>query len=89
MTVGLVPGAALSGRPSPYHPQLLLDDMAPHPGSESVCGVSGSVPVRCRLLCVLCCDLDSFLLLESQYALCSMLLLRQKENVTEPAGAQG
>ncbi|XP_030201530.1 protein broad-minded isoform X1 [Gadus morhua] len=42
-----------------------------------------------RLLCVLCCDLDSFLLLESQYALCSMLLLRQKENVTEPAEAQG
>ncbi|CAL8316051.1 unnamed protein product [Lota lota] len=42
-----------------------------------------------RLLSVLCCNLDSFLLLESQYAICSMLLRCQKENVTEPAGAQG
>ncbi|KAK0148831.1 Protein broad-minded [Merluccius polli] len=42
-----------------------------------------------RLLSVLCCNLDSFLLLESQYAICSMLLLCQKENVTEPASAEG
>lgn len=37
----------------------------------------------CRLLSVLCCNLDSFLLLESQYNICSMLLQSQRENVTE------
>ena len=37
----------------------------------------------CRLLSVLCCNLDSFLLLESQYNICSMLLQCQRENVTE------
>ncbi|XP_031717290.1 protein broad-minded isoform X3 [Anarrhichthys ocellatus] len=36
-----------------------------------------------RLLSVLCCNLDSFLLLESQYNICSMLLKSQRENVTE------
>ncbi|XP_026196456.1 protein broad-minded [Anabas testudineus] len=36
-----------------------------------------------RLLSVLCCNLDSFLLLESQYNICSMLLQSQKENVVE------
>uniref|UniRef100_A0A4W6EPP2 Protein broad-minded n=1 Tax=Lates calcarifer TaxID=8187 RepID=A0A4W6EPP2_LATCA len=36
-----------------------------------------------RLLSVLCCSLDSFLLLESQYNICSMLLQSQRENVTE------
>ncbi|XP_032398929.1 protein broad-minded isoform X1 [Etheostoma spectabile] len=36
-----------------------------------------------RLLSVLCCNLDSFLLLESQYNICSMLLQSQRENVTE------
>ncbi|XP_040925357.1 protein broad-minded isoform X2 [Betta splendens] len=36
-----------------------------------------------RLLSVLCCHLDSFLLLESQYNICSMLLQSQKENVIE------
>ncbi|XP_076021448.1 protein broad-minded [Genypterus blacodes] len=36
-----------------------------------------------RLLSVLCCCLDSFLLLESQYSICSMLLQCQRENVTE------
>ncbi|XP_045917373.1 protein broad-minded [Micropterus dolomieu] len=36
-----------------------------------------------RLLSVLCCNLDSFLLLESQYDICSMLLQSQRENVTE------
>uniref|UniRef100_A0A7N8YJ72 Protein broad-minded n=1 Tax=Mastacembelus armatus TaxID=205130 RepID=A0A7N8YJ72_9TELE len=36
-----------------------------------------------RLLSVLCCNLDSFLLLESQYSICSMLLQSQRENVTE------
>ncbi|XP_041660694.1 protein broad-minded [Cheilinus undulatus] len=37
-----------------------------------------------RLLSVLCCNLDSFLLLESQYNICSMLLQSQGEDVTEP-----
>uniref|UniRef100_A0A665V1G2 Protein broad-minded n=1 Tax=Echeneis naucrates TaxID=173247 RepID=A0A665V1G2_ECHNA len=36
-----------------------------------------------RLLSVLSCNLDSFLLLESQYAICSMLLQSQRENATE------
>ncbi|KAF3703043.1 Protein broad-minded TBC1 domain family member 32 [Channa argus] len=36
-----------------------------------------------RLLSVLCCNLDSFLLLETQYNICSILLQSQKENVTE------
>uniref|UniRef100_A0A8C4ECP3 Protein broad-minded n=1 Tax=Dicentrarchus labrax TaxID=13489 RepID=A0A8C4ECP3_DICLA len=36
-----------------------------------------------RLLSVICCNLDSFLLLESQYNICSMLLQSQRENVTE------
>ncbi|KAK5879748.1 hypothetical protein CesoFtcFv8_022841 [Champsocephalus esox] len=36
-----------------------------------------------RLLSVLCCNLDSFLLLESQYNIVSMLLQSQRENVTE------
>ncbi|KAL7389046.1 hypothetical protein ABVT39_025382 [Epinephelus coioides] len=36
-----------------------------------------------RLLSVLCCNLDSFLLLESQFNICSMLLQSQRENVTE------
>ncbi|XP_037607378.1 protein broad-minded isoform X2 [Sebastes umbrosus] len=34
-----------------------------------------------RLLSVLCCNLDSFLLLESQFNICSMLLQSQRENV--------
>ncbi|XP_058470167.1 protein broad-minded [Solea solea] len=37
-----------------------------------------------RLLSVLCCNLDSFLLLESQYNICSTLLRSQRENVAEP-----
>nr|XP_040016630.1 protein broad-minded isoform X3 [Gasterosteus aculeatus aculeatus] len=36
-----------------------------------------------RLLSVLCSNLDSFLLLESQYNICSMLLQSQRENVLE------
>ncbi|XP_029318719.1 LOW QUALITY PROTEIN: protein broad-minded [Cottoperca gobio] len=36
-----------------------------------------------RLLSVLCCNLDSFLLLESQYNICSMLLQSQRENVAD------
>uniref|UniRef100_A0A3P9BDK7 Protein broad-minded n=1 Tax=Maylandia zebra TaxID=106582 RepID=A0A3P9BDK7_9CICH len=35
-----------------------------------------------RLLNVLCCNLDSFLLLESQYSICSMLLQSQMRNNT-------
>ncbi|XP_056283570.1 protein broad-minded isoform X2 [Pseudoliparis swirei] len=42
-----------------------------------------------RLLSVLCCNLDSFLLLESQYNLCSMLLKSQRENVTEMDSDEG
>uniref|UniRef100_A0A672S848 Protein broad-minded-like n=1 Tax=Sinocyclocheilus grahami TaxID=75366 RepID=A0A672S848_SINGR len=37
-----------------------------------------------RLLSVLCCNLDSFLLLESQYNLSELLLQGQRDNVTEP-----
>ncbi|XP_022626071.1 protein broad-minded [Seriola dumerili] len=42
-----------------------------------------------RLLSVLCCNLDSFLLLESQYNICSMLLQSQRENATEPVTSEG
>ncbi|XP_020492720.2 protein broad-minded [Labrus bergylta] len=42
-----------------------------------------------RLLSVLCCNLDSFLLLESQYNICSMLLQSQREDVTEPVSSEG
>uniref|UniRef100_A0A673M6T0 Protein broad-minded n=1 Tax=Sinocyclocheilus rhinocerous TaxID=307959 RepID=A0A673M6T0_9TELE len=37
-----------------------------------------------RLLSVLCCNLDSFLLLESQYNLSELLLQGQRDDVTEP-----
>nr|DBA26619.1 TPA: hypothetical protein GDO54_010859 [Pyxicephalus adspersus] len=40
-----------------------------------------------RLLNVLCCNLDSLLLLESQYKLCEMLLNAQKENIPESSQA--
>lgn len=43
----------------------------------------------CRLLNVLCCNLDSFLLLESQYNICSMLLQSQMGNVTDPDSSEG
>ncbi|KAK5852652.1 hypothetical protein PBY51_006503 [Eleginops maclovinus] len=39
-----------------------------------------------RLLSVLCCNLDSFLLLESQYNICSMLLQSQRENMQDNDG---
>ncbi|XP_051816731.1 protein broad-minded isoform X2 [Acanthochromis polyacanthus] len=42
-----------------------------------------------RLLSVLCCSLDSFLLMESQYNICSMLLQSQKENITDPDTSEG
>lgn len=42
-----------------------------------------------RLLSVLCCNLDTFLLLESQYNICSMLLQNQKENVAELGNDKG
>ncbi|XP_053736225.1 protein broad-minded isoform X2 [Synchiropus splendidus] len=42
-----------------------------------------------RLLSVLCCNLDSFLLLETQYHICSMLLQSQRENVTEQDAGGG
>ncbi|XP_056150177.1 protein broad-minded [Lampris incognitus] len=42
-----------------------------------------------RLLSVLCCNLDSFLLLESQYSICSMLLQCQRDNITEPSSGKG
>ncbi|KAM4712468.1 protein broad-minded isoform 2-T2 [Anableps anableps] len=42
-----------------------------------------------RLLSVLCCCLDSFLLLESQYNICSMLLQSQRENVADQDTTEG
>ncbi|XP_038159620.1 protein broad-minded [Cyprinodon tularosa] len=42
-----------------------------------------------RLLSVLCCCLDSFLLLESQYNIFSMLVQRQRENVTDQDTTEG
>lgn len=49
-----------------------------------------SVLITCvcfpRLLNVLCCSLDSFLLLESQYSVSSMLLQSQGENVVDGDG---
>ncbi|XP_029452272.1 protein broad-minded [Rhinatrema bivittatum] len=42
-----------------------------------------------RLLNVLCCNLDTLLLLESQYKVSEILLKAQKENVTEPATGPG
>ncbi|TRY89901.1 hypothetical protein DNTS_034232 [Danionella cerebrum] len=42
-----------------------------------------------RLLSVLCCNLDTFLLLESQYNLTELLLQAQKDNVTEPTSGEG
>ncbi|XP_069580309.1 protein broad-minded [Brachyistius frenatus] len=42
-----------------------------------------------RLLSVLCCNLDSFLLLESQYNIRPMLLQSQKDNVSDPDAEDG
>ncbi|XP_030054422.1 protein broad-minded isoform X2 [Microcaecilia unicolor] len=42
-----------------------------------------------RLLNVLCCNLDTLLLLESQYKVSEILLKAQKENVTESAAGPG
>ncbi|XP_051511088.1 protein broad-minded isoform X2 [Myxocyprinus asiaticus] len=42
-----------------------------------------------RLLSVLCCNLDTYLLLESQYNLCELLLQCQRDNVTEPSTGEG
>ena len=42
-----------------------------------------------RLLSVLCCNLDSLLLLEAQYGLSTLLLLNQAEDVTEHSDARG
>ncbi|XP_059368287.1 protein broad-minded isoform X2 [Carassius carassius] len=42
-----------------------------------------------RLLSVLCCNLDSFLLLESQYNLSELLLQGQRDSVTEPPSGEG
>uniref|UniRef100_A0A8C6UUP5 Protein broad-minded n=1 Tax=Neogobius melanostomus TaxID=47308 RepID=A0A8C6UUP5_9GOBI len=42
-----------------------------------------------RLLSVLCCNLDTFLLLESRFSICSMLLQNQKENVAELGNGEG
>ncbi|KAM3602933.1 uncharacterized protein V6R79_013540 [Siganus canaliculatus] len=42
-----------------------------------------------RLLSVLCCNLDAFLLLESQYNICSILLQNQRDNVTEVDTSEG
>ncbi|KTG32354.1 hypothetical protein cypCar_00003918 [Cyprinus carpio] len=42
-----------------------------------------------RLLSLLCCNLDSFLLLESQYNLSELLLQGQRDNVTDPPSGEG
>ncbi|XP_061560030.1 protein broad-minded isoform X1 [Phycodurus eques] len=42
-----------------------------------------------RLLSVLCSSLDSFLLLESQYSICSMLLQSQRDNVANQDTGDG
>ncbi|XP_059354337.1 protein broad-minded-like [Carassius carassius] len=42
-----------------------------------------------RLLSMLCCNLDSFLLLESQYNLSELLLQGQRDNVTELPSGEG
>lgn len=63
-----------------------------HVGAPSVPALCGSCSVLItgvcfpRLLNVLCCSLDSFLLLESQYSVSSMLLHSQGENVVDGDG---
>ncbi|KAM4522649.1 protein broad-minded isoform 1-T2 [Odontesthes bonariensis] len=42
-----------------------------------------------RLLSVLCCSLDSLLLLESQYNICAVLLQSQRENAADPDSNEG
>ncbi|XP_010881310.2 protein broad-minded [Esox lucius] len=42
-----------------------------------------------RLLCVMCCNLDSLLLLESQYKVSDMLLQSQKDNNLDPSSGKG
>lgn len=42
-----------------------------------------------RLLNVLCCNLDTLLLLESQYKVCEVLLNAQKENISDSSQASG
>ncbi|KAM5164077.1 protein broad-minded isoform 3-T3 [Mantella aurantiaca] len=42
-----------------------------------------------RLLNVLCCNLDTLLLLESQYKVCEILLNAQKENIPDSSQASG
>ncbi|KAI7800130.1 putative protein broad-minded, partial [Triplophysa rosa] len=42
-----------------------------------------------RLLSVLCCNLDTFLLLESQFNVSELLLQDQRANVTEPPSGEG
>uniref|UniRef100_A0A8C7LMH5 Protein broad-minded n=1 Tax=Oncorhynchus mykiss TaxID=8022 RepID=A0A8C7LMH5_ONCMY len=42
-----------------------------------------------RLLSVMCCNLDSLLLLESQYNISDMLLQCQKDNITDPSSGEG
>ncbi|XP_066563701.1 protein broad-minded [Amia ocellicauda] len=42
-----------------------------------------------RLLCVMCCNLDTLLLLESQYRVSEILLQSQKDNVSDASVGQG
>ncbi|KAJ8270728.1 hypothetical protein GJAV_G00118580 [Gymnothorax javanicus] len=42
-----------------------------------------------RLLSVTCCNLDSLLLLESQYKISEILLQSQRDNITDPATGEG
>lgn len=43
----------------------------------------------CRLLNVLCCELNTLLLLETQYKVSQVLLTAQEENVTETSEGRG
>ncbi|XP_035280107.1 protein broad-minded isoform X1 [Anguilla anguilla] len=42
-----------------------------------------------RLLSVTCCNLDSLLLLESQYKISEILLQSQRDNIADPAAGEG
>uniref|UniRef100_A0A8C9Y681 Protein broad-minded n=1 Tax=Sander lucioperca TaxID=283035 RepID=A0A8C9Y681_SANLU len=72
--------------PSHFTPQDLIDRLIAVNSDAKIHSLfhyEQSHTFGLRLLSVLCCNLDSFLLLESQYNICSMLLQSQRENVTE------
>ncbi|XP_014822723.1 PREDICTED: protein broad-minded-like, partial [Poecilia mexicana] len=59
------------------------------PGESVISSLFWVCVRRCRLLSVLCCCLDSFLLLESQYNICCSLLQSQRENVADQDATDG